>query len=58
MSCRTQNTYSVWSWSWRGGWRRVTKTILGYDVACATVSTLIAGVMGNPVALPNGGQMC
>ena len=38
------------------GWRSVTKTILVYDFACATVSTLIAGVMGN--ALPNGGQMC
>ena len=55
VSCSTQNTYSVWSWSWRRGWQKVTRTIWGYDFTCAAVSTLIASVM---VARPNGGFTC
>ena len=58
VSCSTQTTYSVWSWSWRRGWYQVTRTIRGYDFTCAAVSTVIASAMGNPVRLPNGGKTC
>eukprot|EP00964_Phaeocystis_antarctica_P071214 scaffold43412_cov55-Phaeocystis_antarctica.AAC.2 len=41
-----------------GSWWTGYYYVWAYDFTCAAVSTLISGVMGNPVMLPNAGSTC